>query len=157
MSDIPIQNETEYTLPPSILDQIKRDALEYFGESINAIRIQYGIARHAFNARSGEVRYAFSPSDFGMIDTTTSFPDGLARTDNVPSIDDDREVIATPAFDEGDDDDDDEAPDFAGLDGDLDVAAADDDDADFQRIEADFDSLDDSNDDFLYDSDDYDN
>jgi hypothetical protein len=154
MSDIPIQNETEYTLPPPILEQIKRDALEYFGESINAIRIQYGIERHAFNAKSGEVRYAFSPSDFGMVDASTSFPDSLTRRGDVPSIDDDRETITTPAFDEGDDDDDAEAPEFASLDSDLDVAA--DDDADFQRIEADFDALDNSNDDFLYD-DDYDN
>lgn len=154
MSDIPIQNETEYTLPSSILDQIKRDALEYFGESVNAIRIQYGIERHAFNARSGEVRYAFSPSDFGLVDATTSFPDSNARADDVPSIDDDREAIATPAFDDGDDDDD-ETPEFTSLDSDLDVVA-DDDGADFQRIEADFDALDDSNSDFLYD-DDYDN
>lgn len=154
MSDIPIQNETEYTLPPPILDQIKRDALEYFGESVNAIRIQYGIERHAFNARSGEVRYAFSPSDFGLVDAATSFPESMTRTDDVPSIDDDREAITTTAFDEGDDDDD-EAPEFAGLDSDLDVVA-DDDGADFQRIEADFDALEDSNNDFLYD-DDYDN
>ncbi len=154
MSDIPIQNETDYTLPPPILDQIKRDALEYFGESVNAIRIQYGIERHAFNARSGEVRYAFSPSDFGLVDTTASFPEGMARTDDVPSIDDDREAINTPTFDEGDVDDD-ETPEFASLDSDLDVVA-DDDGADFQRIEADFDALEDSNNDFLYD-DDYDN
>ncbi len=154
MSDIPIQNETEYTLPSQILEQIKRDALEYFGESVNAIRIQYGIERHAFNARSGEVRYAFSPSDFGLVDATTSFPESMARTDDVPSIDDDRETITTPSFDESDDDDD-ETPEFASLDSDLDVVA-DDDGADFQRIEADFDALDDSNNDFLYD-DDYDN
>lgn len=152
MSDIPIQNETEYTLPPPILEQIKRDALEYFGESINAIRIQYGIERHAFNAKSGEVRYAFSPSDFGMVDTSTSFPDSPTRREDVPRIDDDRETITTPSFDD-DDDDDDDAPEFASLDSDLDVAV--DDDADFQRIEADFDALDNSNDDFLYD-DDYD-
>jgi len=154
MSDIPIQNETEYTLLPPILEQIKRDALEYFGESINAIRIQYGIERHAFNAKSGEVRYAFSPSDFGMVDTSTSFPESLTRSEDVPSIDDDRETITTPSFDDSDDDDEDEAPEFAGLDSDLDVSV--DDDADFQRIEADFDALENSSDDFLYD-DDYDN
>jgi len=154
MSDIPIQNETEYTLLPPILEQIKRDALEYFGESINAIRIQYGIERHAFNAKSGEVRYAFSPSDFGMVDTSTSFPESLTRSEDVPSIDDDRETITTPSFDDGDDDDEDEAPEFAVLDSDLDVSV--DDDADFQRIEADFDALENSSDDFLYD-DDYDN
>lgn len=155
MSDINIQNETEYTLPPPILDQIKRDALEYFGESVNAIRIQYGIERHAFNARSGEVRYAFSPSDFGLVDTAMAFPDSHSRTDDVPSIDDDRETIATPAFDESEVDDDDETPEFTSLDSGLDVVA-DDDGADFQRIEADFDALENSNNDFLYD-DDYDN
>ncbi len=154
MSNIPIQNETDYTLPPPILDQIKRDALEYFGESVNAIRIQYGIERHAFNARSGEVRYAFSPSDFGLVDATTSFPEGMTQKDDVPSIDDDREAIAAPAFDDSDDDDD-EAPEFASLDSDLDVVA-DDDGTDFQRIEADFDALEDSSNDFLYDND-YDN
>ncbi len=155
MSDIPIQNETDYTLPPPILEQIKRDALEYFGESVNAIRIQYGIERHAFNARSGEVRYAFSPSDFGLMDAATSFPENLARTDDVPGNEDDREAITTPTFDDNDVDDDDETPEFANLDSDLDVVA-DDDGADFQRIEADFDALEDSNNDFLYD-DDYDN
>ena len=29
----------------------------YFGESIKAIRIQYGIERHAFNAKSGDQRF----------------------------------------------------------------------------------------------------
>lgn len=155
MSDITIQNETEYTLPAPILDQIKRDALEYFGESVNAIRIQYGIERHAFNARSGEVRYAFSPSDFGLVDAAMSFPDSQSRTDDVPSIDDDRETIAPATFDESEAEDDDETPEFTSLDSGLDVVAEDD-GADFQRIEADFDALENSNNDFLYD-DDYDN
>ena len=154
MSEIPIQNETDYTLPQPIIEQIKRDALEYFGESINAIRIQYGIERHAFNARSGEVRYAFSPSDFGLVDTSAAFPDSSTRRDAVPSIDDDREAIATPSFEDSDDDDDDDTTEFTSLDGDLDVQA--DDDNDFQRIEADFEALDNSNDDYLY-GDDYDN
>lgn len=154
MSDIPIQNETDYKLPPPILDQIKRDALEYFGDSVNAIRIQYGIERHTFNARSGEVRYAFSPSDFGLVDTAMAFPDSASRTDDVPSIDDDREAITTTTFDESDDDEE-ETPEFASLDSDLDVVA-DDDGTDFQRIETDFDALENSNNDFLYD-DEYDN
>jgi hypothetical protein len=56
MSDILINNETEYSLPATILNQIQRDAIEYFGESVHTIRIQYGIERHAFNAKTGEVR-----------------------------------------------------------------------------------------------------
>ena len=34
MPDIPIHNETEYSLTTTMLEQIKRDALEYFGESV---------------------------------------------------------------------------------------------------------------------------
>ena len=56
MPDIPIHNETEYTLTASILEQIKRDALEYFGDAVRAIRVQYGSDRHAFNATTGEMR-----------------------------------------------------------------------------------------------------
>jgi hypothetical protein len=100
MPDIPIHNETEYSLTGAMLDQIKRDALEYFGESVRAIRVQYGIERHAFNARTGEMRYAFSPSDFGLIDTTASGPDTYLNR-GVPSIDDDaEEEIDETAFDE---------------------------------------------------------
>jgi hypothetical protein len=86
MPDISVHNETEYSLTASILDQIKGEALEYFGEYVRAIRVQYGIERHAFNARTGEMRYAFSPGDFGLVDTTVAFPDA-----HVPSIDDDAE------------------------------------------------------------------
>jgi hypothetical protein len=49
---------------------IIRDVHEYFGGRVRSIRVQYGIARHAFNARTREVRYAFSPADFGLFDTT---------------------------------------------------------------------------------------
>jgi hypothetical protein len=46
--------------------QIIRDAQEHFGEEVRAIRVQSGIERHALNARTREVRYAFSPQDFGF-------------------------------------------------------------------------------------------
>lgn len=48
---------------------IIRDVYEYFGGQVCSISVQYGIARHAFNARTREVRYAFSPTDFGFFDT----------------------------------------------------------------------------------------
>src|SRR5688572_30208482 len=64
MSDIPVYNETGTDLPPWILAQIKAEMIEYFGESIHAIRIQAGIQRHAYNAKTHEVRYAFFLSDF---------------------------------------------------------------------------------------------
>ncbi|MCZ6874707.1 MAG: hypothetical protein O7G88_14450 [bacterium] len=85
MSDLPIRNETEYALSDLILKQIERDALEYFGESVRLIRIQYGIDRHAFNARSGELRYAFSPVDFGFTGAISEpgcyFGDDVRRID----------------------------------------------------------------------------
>jgi len=148
MSDILINNETDYSLPATILNQIKRDAIEYFGESVHTIRIQYGIARHAFNARTGEVRYSFSPGDFGMLDTTSSLSDDYSRDDDVPSIDDDREDIPEIPFDEVDLEDDDTPP--FSLEDDLDVVA-DDDTPKFQSLDTDFESLEDAESNFLYD------
>jgi len=69
MASIPIHNETDYTLTDEMTKQIIRDAQEHFGEEVRAIRVQSGIARHAFNARTHEVRYAFSPQDFGFVHT----------------------------------------------------------------------------------------
>jgi hypothetical protein len=64
MSDIPVYNETGSDLPAWILAQIKAEMIEYFGESILGIHIQAGIQRHAYNAKTHEVRYAFFLSDF---------------------------------------------------------------------------------------------
>src|SRR5438093_13198276 len=69
MASIPIQNETDYTLTDDITQQIIRDAHEHFGEEVRAIRVQTGIERHALNARTREVRYAFFPQDFGLSHT----------------------------------------------------------------------------------------
>jgi len=66
MARIPIQNETDYALTDDMTKQIIRDAQEHFGEEVRAIRVQSGIERHALNARTREVRYAFSPQDFGL-------------------------------------------------------------------------------------------
>src|SRR6266852_6970615 len=52
----------------------RRDAQEHFGEEVSAIRVQDGIERHAFNARTHEVRYAFSPQDFGFGHTMPRAP-----------------------------------------------------------------------------------
>lgn len=48
---------------------IIRDVREYFGAQFLSIRAQYGMTHHAFNARTREVRYAFSPTDFDLFDT----------------------------------------------------------------------------------------
>src|SRR5215467_8800594 len=67
MASIPIHNETDYPLTDDITQQIIRDAQEHFGEEVRAIRVQSGLQRHALNARTREVRYAFSPQDFGVL------------------------------------------------------------------------------------------
>src|SRR5215470_19613763 len=97
MASIPIHNETEYTLTDDMTKQIIRDAQEHFGEDVRSIRVQYGIERHAFNARTHEVRYAFSPNDFGLVDTTTTFPETYYHPADIPSIDDDTEEENIPA------------------------------------------------------------
>src|SRR5438093_6901516 len=66
LANIPIHNETEYTLTDEMATQIIRDAQEHFGEEVRSVRVQSGLERHAFNARTHEVRYAFSPQDFGF-------------------------------------------------------------------------------------------
>jgi hypothetical protein len=97
MASIPIHNETEYTLTDEMTQQIIRDAQEHFGEEVSSIRVQYGIERHAFNARTREVRYAFSPNDFGLVDTTTAFPDTYYHAGDLATIDDDTEEEIIPA------------------------------------------------------------
>ena len=66
MVNIPIHNETTYTLTDVMTLEILRDAHDHFGEEVHAIRVQSGLARHALNARTREVRYAFSPQNFGF-------------------------------------------------------------------------------------------
>jgi hypothetical protein len=79
MASIPIHNETDYTLTEAMTQQIIRDAQEHFGEEVRAIRVQAGIARHAFNARTREVRYAFSPQDFGVGETMPTVEESRAH------------------------------------------------------------------------------
>ena len=82
MASIPIQNETDYTLTDDMTQQIIRDAQEHFGEEVHAIRVQAGLARHALNVRTREVRYAFSPQDFGFGHTMPIAPE--PRTSEQP-------------------------------------------------------------------------
>jgi len=67
MVSIPIANETPYTLTDAIRQDILHDAQEHFGDMVRSIRIQEGLERHIFNARTHQVRYAFSPTDFGLM------------------------------------------------------------------------------------------
>ena len=156
MASIPINNETEYTLTDDMTKQIIRDAQEHFGEEVRSIRVQYGIERHAFNARTREVRYAFSPNDFGLVDTTTPFPDTYYHAEDIPSIDDDTEEEIIPAaFDDVDADDDDDSRRETSLES-LEEGLDDDEDEEeeFPELE---DQLEDpeEEDSFMYDDDDY--
>jgi len=67
MVSIPIDNETPYTLTDAMRQDILHDAQEHFGDVVRSIRVQEGLERHVFNARTHQVRYAFSPTDFGLI------------------------------------------------------------------------------------------
>jgi len=82
MASIPIHNETDYTLTDDMTQQIIRDTHEHFGEEVRAIWVQSGIERHALNARTREVRYAFSPQDFGFDHTMPIAPE--LRTSEQP-------------------------------------------------------------------------
>jgi hypothetical protein len=94
MASIPIHNETTYTLTDDITQQIIRDAQEHFGEEVRAIRVQSGLERHALNARTWEVRYAFFPQDFGL-----SHP--------MPTVEDTEDAILPTPFEDVEEDEED--------------------------------------------------
>jgi hypothetical protein len=156
MPDLPIHNETEYSLNAAMLDQITRDALEYFGESVRSIRVQYGIERHAFNAKTGEMRYAFSPGDFGLIDMKASFPDTYNSPRDVRSIDDEEEEVDDVTFDDVDIEEEEEegTPTFESFEEDIEEVDTEE-DGEFEALDEDFEDLEDDDKEFLYDDDEY--
>jgi hypothetical protein len=79
MVSIPIDNETPYTLTDAMRQDILRDAHEHFGDVVRSIRVQEGLERHVFNTRTHQMRYAFSPTDFGLMRLITPVP---ATTDH---------------------------------------------------------------------------
>jgi hypothetical protein len=66
MVSIPIDNETPYTLTDAMRQDILRDTQEHFGDVVRSILVQGGLERHVFNARTHQVRYAFSPTRFWL-------------------------------------------------------------------------------------------
>ena len=154
MASIPIHNETEYTLTDDMTQQIIRDAQEHFGEEVRSIRVQYGIERHAFNARTREVRYAFSPNDFGLVDTTTAFPDTYFHPADLPSIDDDTEEEIIPAAFEDVETDDEERRETSLESLEEGLEEEEDEEGDFPALDDQFEDAEEQ-DSFLYD-DDYD-
>src|SRR5882724_11915540 len=97
MVTIPIHNETDYPLTDAMTLHILRDAHEHFGEKVHAIRVQSGIERHALNARTREVRYAFSPQDFGLFHTMPTVQEPSAPSAPIPTIDAEPEEAILPA------------------------------------------------------------
>ena len=157
MASIPIHNETEYTLTDDMTKQIIRDAQEHFGEDIRSIRVQYGIERHAFNARTHEVRYAFSPNDFGLIDTTTTFPDTYYHpAADIPSIDDEtEEEVISSAFEDVDVDEEEDRPETSLESLEEDLEEDEDEEEEFPDLDDQFEDVEEE-DSFTYDDDDYD-
>src|SRR5712691_8596819 len=96
MASIPIHNETDYTLTDAMTQQIIRDAQEHFGEEVHSIRVQSGIERHAFNARTREVRYAFSPQDFGLGPLMPTVHEPSASSAVLPTMDEEPEAAILP-------------------------------------------------------------
>src|SRR5712664_3994891 len=97
MVDITIYNEKDYQLTDDMTQHIIRDAQEHFGEEVRSIRVQSGIARHAFNARTREVRYAFFPQDFGVVHTMPTVQEPSAYAAALPNIDTEPEEAILPA------------------------------------------------------------
>ena len=97
MANIPIHNETDYALTDDMTTHIIRDAQEHFGEEVSAIRVQSGLERHAFNARTHEVRYAFSPQDFGFVHTMPTTPEPPRARRRAPRRDAELEEERLPA------------------------------------------------------------
>lgn len=95
--NIPIHNETDYALTDAMTQHILRDAQEHFGEEVRAIRVQSGIERHAFNARTREVRYAFSPQDFGVVPTMPTVPETPRSRRRPPRRDEEPAEESLPA------------------------------------------------------------
>jgi len=96
MGNIPIHNETTYTLTDVMTLEIIRDAHDHFGEEVRTIRVQSGIARHALNARTREVRYAFSPQDFGLSHPMPMVQEHPASVADLPTIEEETDDAILP-------------------------------------------------------------
>jgi len=97
MVTMPIHNETTYTLTDVMTLEIIRDAHDHFGEEVRSIRVQSGIARHALNARTREVRYAFSPQDFGFGPTMPTVQETPRSRRRPPRREEEPEAAILPA------------------------------------------------------------
>jgi hypothetical protein len=154
MAGIPIHNETDYALTEAMTQDILRDAQEHFGDVIRAIRVQSGLQRHALNARTREVRYAFSPQDFGVVPPLPPAPES-PRSRRRPSRSDDApEGESLPAsFEDGEVEDEDMEPLETSLES-LDEGQAEDEDEDVFRLDAPVEEVDEEDEEDLLDQED---
>ena len=115
MASIPIHNETDYTLTEAMTQQIIRDAQEHFGEEVRSIRVQSGIERHALNARTREVRYAFSPQDFGLGHLIPAVHEPFDYSAALSDMDEEPAAVSIPAPFEDVEEDDEDGEDMESL------------------------------------------
>jgi hypothetical protein len=101
------------------------------------------------------VRYAFSPNDFGLIDTTTTFSDTYYHPADIPSIDDDAEEEILPAaFDDVEVDDDEDRRETSLESLEEEFEDKEDEEDEFPDLDDQFEDADEE-DSFTYDDDDY--
>jgi hypothetical protein len=153
MADIPVYNETDYALTEAMMQEILRDAQEHFGETIRPIRVQSGLQRHALNARTHEVRYAFSPQDFGVVSPLPPAAESPRSRRQPSRSDEEPEGEILPAsFEDGEEEEDIE-PLETSLES-LDEGPEDDEDEDVFRLDAPVEEVDEDEEDYLLDQED---
>lgn len=137
MHDILIYNETDYNLPTWVINQIKSDAIEYFGDGVHIIRIRSGIERHAFNAKTREVRFAFFLSDYELDQLSVPLdPDCPGKLPNIKEINGAFDDLMASEFN-----DEEESAVLAIIDDDLEGISMED-DLDLQVLDTDFNEVD---------------
>jgi hypothetical protein len=151
MARIPIHNETAYILTDDITQQIIRDAQEHFGEEVRAIRVQSGLERHALNARTWEVRYAFFPQDFGLGHRIPTVQESGAPAADLPTRDEaTADVLLPTPFEDVEEDEEDIEPIETSLES-LDEGQDDEEEDDVFKLDAPVEDIDEDDEDNVLD------
>jgi hypothetical protein len=154
MANIPIHDDTNYALTEAMTQDIVRDAQEHFGDAIRAIRVQSGLQRHAWNARTREVRYAFSPQDFGVVPPLPPAPEIPRARRRLSRSEEETVAKSLPAsFEEGAVEEEDLEPLETSLES-LDEGPEEDEDEDVFRLDAPVEEMDEDEEAYLLDHED---
>jgi hypothetical protein len=153
MANIPIHNDTDYVLTEAMTQDILRDAQEHFGEAIRAIRVQAGLQRHALNARTGEVRYAFSPQDFSAEPSRPPAPDSPRSRRPSRRVEETAAESLPASVEEGEGEEEDLEPLETSLES-LDEGQEDDEEEDMFRLDAPVEEVDEDDEDALLEDED---